>query len=70
MASEINADGHYDDGLRYVFTVLVRCPACGSESYRVYGHRPKAESKTQYARCNRCEHKFLIVHEDSFNHVE
>jgi hypothetical protein len=54
-----------DDDLRYVFTALVRCPACGSTDFKVYGHR-KGEPKTQYARCTGegCAHKFLIVFED------
>lgn len=71
MGTNANTTEH-DPGesLRYVFTVLVRCPACGSDRFRVYGHQPNADTKTQYARCRKCEHKFLIIHEDGFNSVE
>ena len=58
--------------LRYVFTTLVRCPACGSDHYRVYGHGRDPDAKTQYAQCRAedCGHKFLVVFEDPFSSVE
>ena len=50
---------------RYVFTTIVRCPGCGSDSYKVYGHQPNSEALTQYARCKQCQFQFFVVHEES-----
>jgi DNA-directed RNA polymerase subunit M/transcription elongation factor TFIIS len=53
---------------RYVFTILVRCPMCRSDRYKVYGKLPKTEKtepKTQYARCKACSHKFFVISEES-----
>lgn len=65
----IMAIAHDDrDHDRYVFTRVIRCPACGHDGYKVYGHRRvPGEPKAQYARCKAagCDHRFLIVFEDT-----
>lgn len=60
----LDNDKPIGDALRYVFVSLPKCPECNVSDYRTYRTTKSDDgSKTQYAQCRCCEHKFQIVWE-------
>lgn len=63
-AGNMDDDKPISDALRYVYVSLAKCPACEEVDHRIYKTIKQDDgSKTQYARCKVCDHKFLIIWE-------